>query len=281
MLTDKEIKGLKPKDKTYKKFDGNGSGLYVEVLPSGVKSFRVKVSIHGYEKRPTLGIYPDLSLKEARAMIEQAKAKAIEEAEANEAAPQVEIHTFSAVALEWIEKQAKVWSPDHKGTVEYRVRRFAFPHIGDRDIASITAPDALAFLRLIEGDSKYETASRVRGICSQVFRYGIACGYCTNDPCRDLAAALTPHETKPNAALTKPEDIARLMAGITNYHGQRVTVCALFWSAYTACRPGEVRKAEWSEIDMEKELWTIPAAKTKMRRDHVVPLPKQCMEILR
>ena len=124
------------------------------------------------------------------------------------------------------------------------------------------------------------TAYRVLGVCSLVFRYAVACGYCTSDPCRDLRGALTAHVVKPRAALTDPKKVGRLMVHIDNYQGSIVIRLAMKWSALTFCRPGEVRKAEWSEIDFEKRIWKIPAEKMKMRREHRVPLSSQCMEIL-
>lgn len=277
-LTDTSIKALKPKSSPYKAFDGGG--LYIEVLPSGSRVWRIKVKMWGKDKRITLGHYPAITLKEARELLLEAKkkiAQGINPTGATMAAAAVS--SFESVALEWIQRKSPVWSAGHVKTVSYRLDRFVFPHIGVMDMAAITPVDVLRLIRPIENTGKNHTAHRVLGICSQVFRYGVATGRCKSDPCRDLSDALTCYAEKPRAAIVSKEGAGKLMAKIGGYKSL-VMRCLLLWSAYTFCRPGEVRQAEWSEIDYEENEWRIPAEKMKMRFEHRVPLSSQCLAIL-
>lgn len=279
-LTDSAIKGLKSKEKRYKVFDLNG--LHLEVQPSGAKVWRLRYTFGGKEKRSTIGRYPDVTLKEAR----DKAADALKILRGGADPFEKKVHAplaggdFKTVALDWIEKQAPRWADAHRNTVRRRLELYAFAHIGDKSIKDITPPEVLRLVRLIEGNKKNETASRVLGICSQVFRYAVACGVADSDPCRDLRGALTAHVETPRPALTDPKEVGSLMASIRVYKGSTVTRFAMLWSAYTFCRPGEVRRAEWTEIDWEKEEWRIPAEKMKMRFEHRVPLARQCITIL-
>jgi integrase len=280
-LTDSSIKALKPKDRRYKVFDGNG--LYIEVHPSGSKVWRVKYAFNGKDIRYTIGQYPIISLKTARTEainVKERLACGADPAEEKKRFTATEVEMFQALAEDWIEKQSARWSQEHKTTVATRLSRYAYPHIGGKRIGEITPPDVLRFVRMIEGKGKNETASRVLGICSQVFRYGVSCGICLSDPCRDLRGALTAHVESPRPALTSPDDVGGLMASILGYQGSSTIRNAMLWSAYTFCRPGEIRRAEWSEIVWDKKEWRIPAEKMKMRFEHRVPLARQCMEIL-
>ena len=273
-LTDSSIKALRPKEHRYK---------IIEVLPSGSKVWRMKYSFGGKDVRHTIGQYPLISLREARTELLKAKellAAGIDPMEEKRSLEASVNETFRAIAEDWIEKQSPRWSIEHKTTVAARLAMYAYPHIGGKIVRDITPPTILRFVRLIEGKGKYETASRVLGICSQVFRYGVSCALCQSDPCRDLRGALTAHVEKPLPALTNPADVAALMASIRDYNGSSVTRFAMLWSAYTFCRPGEIRRAEWSEINWEKREWRIPSEKMKMRLEHRVPLARQCMEIL-
>lgn len=280
-LTDNAIKALKPKEKRYKVFDGQG--LHLEIQTSGTKVWRIKYRFNKKERRPTIGRYPQMSLKGAREILGDALKKldkGIDPFPEHGDGSSVAVTTFQAVAEDWIEKQAPRWSDEHRQTVKKRLELYAHPHIGRCSVKEVTPPDVLRFVRLIEGKGKNETASRVLGICSQVFRYAVACGLADSDPCRDLRGALTSHVETPRPALTDPDDVGGLIASILVYKGSAVTRSAMLWSAYTFCRPGEIRRAEWSEIDWEKKEWRIPAEKMKMRFEHRVPLAHQCMAIL-
>lgn len=277
-LTDTAIKALKPRATLYKVFDG--SGLYLEVLPTGTKVWRMKYRYAGKDKRHTLGKYPALTLRDARLAMLLAKKTLDTGKDLPSKTRAIAGNTFREVAEDWQERQKPRWSDGHAQTVTARLGLYVYPHIGGVPIGDITPTDVLALVRRIESRKKLETASRVLGICSQVFRYGVSCDVCPSDPCRDLRGALTAHVETPRPALTKPDDVGGLMLSIEGYEGYSVTRAAMLWSAYTFCRPGEVRRAEWAEIDWEKEEWRIPAEKMKMRFEHRVPLARQCLAIL-
>lgn len=277
-LTDTAIKALKPKTTLYKVFDGGG--LYLEVLPTGTKVWRMKYRYGGKDKRHTLGKYPALSLRDARLAMLLAKKTLDTGKDLPSKTRAIAGNTFREVAEDWYTRQKPRWSDGHAQTVTARLGLYVYPHIGGMPIGDITPTDVLALVRKIESRKKLETASRVLGICSQVFRYGVSCGVCPSDPCRDLRGALTAHVETPRPALTNPDDVGGLMLSIEGYEGYAVTKAAMLWSAYTFCRPGEVRRAEWAEIDWEKEEWRIPAEKMKMRFEHRVPLARQCLAIL-
>lgn len=277
-LTDTAIKALKPKATLYKVFDG--SGLYLEVLPTGTKVWRMKYRYAGKDKRHTLGKYPALTLRDARLAMLLAKKTLDAGKDLPSKARAALGNTFKDVAEDWYTRQKPRWSDGHAQTVTARLGLYVYPHIGGIPIGDITPTDVLALVRRIESRKKLETASRVLGICSQVFRYGVSCDVCPSDPCRDLRGALTAHVETPRPALTNPDDVGGLMLSIEGYEGYTVTKGAMLWSAYTFCRPGEVRRAEWAEIDWDKKEWRIPAEKMKMRFEHRVPLARQCLAIL-
>lgn len=280
-LTDIKIKNFKPENKAYKVFDGNG--LYIYVLPSGQKKWRIKYRFEKKEQTYSVGDYPQVSLREARVKVLEVKemlAQGINPAlEKKKNIPTVG-GTFQEIALEWLEKNTAKWSSGHKQTIHYRLERYIFGHIGAMQIKEITAPQVLAILRKFEEQGKNDITRRLLSIISQVFRYGVACGVCDSDPCRDLQGALAFHKSTPRAAITDPKEVGQLMRNIMAYPAGTVQQ-ALLWSAYTFCRPKEVRQAEWQEIDFERGLWIIPAEKMKMRREHRVPLSRQCLEVLK
>lgn len=280
-LTDIKIKSLKPKEKPYKVFDGGG--LYIYVSAAGSKTFRIKYTFNKKENIYTVGEYPQVSLRDARFRLLEIKeliSQGIDPAvEKKKNIPQAEANTFREVALEWTEKQKNKWSEGHRQTILYRLERYINPHLGAFRISEITAPQVLFILRKLEELGKNDITRRLLSIMSQVFRYGVACGLCDSDPCRDLRGALAYHKSTPRAAITDPKEVGQLMRNIMAYPVGTVQQ-AMLWSAYTFCRPVEVRQAEWEEIDFERKMWIIPAEKMKMRREHRVPLSSQCMKIL-
>ena len=173
------------------------------------------------------------------------------------------------------------WASSHAATVIRRLERDVLPWLGVRPIADITAVELLQLLRRIEARGALETAHRIKQVLGQVFRYAIATARASRDPSGDLRGALPPVAEKHHAALTRPIDIAGLMRAIAGYEGSFVVRSALRFSALTFQRPGEVRKSQWSEIDFDDSLWRIPAARMKMRQEHVVPLSPQAIELLR
>lgn len=173
------------------------------------------------------------------------------------------------------------WVVAHADTVIGRLERDVFPWLGGRPIAEITAPELLTVLRRIESRGAIEVAHRVKQVCGQVMRYAVATGRAQRDPTADLRGALPPSVENHHGALTTPTDVAALMRAIDAYKGSFIVRCALRFTAWTFARPGEVRKAEWAEFDLDGAIWRIPAARMKMGREHLVPLSRQAVELLR
>jgi integrase len=188
---------------------------------------------------------------------------------------------FETVAREWFEKNEHVWTPKHANTVLRRLEFNVFPTMGGRPIKLITAPELLAVLRPIEARGAFETAHRVHQICGQIFRYAVATGRAERDPSADLRGALTPVKPKNMPTLRDPKKIGGLLRAIAGYDGYIATKCALELAPLVFVRPGELRHAEWLEIDIETASWKIPAEKMKMRQPHIVPLSRQSIEVLK
>lgn len=279
MLTDVAIRKAKPADKRYSLYDTGG--LSLEVMPTGKRFWRLRYSEGGARRKLTLGQYPAVSLGEARA-----KRDELREAKARGIAPHEVLHpakkpTFSDVALEWFGKHVEpVRTAGHAQTVRYRLEAFLFPPLGERPLDEIKAPELLSVLRPIEESGRVETARRIKQIFGQVARYGVATGACESDVSSALRGALAPKKPQHFSALTRPEDIKRLLSGMAAYQGSPVVRCALWFSLYTLGRPGEVRRAEWSEIDLEEAVWELPEEKMKKRRPHAVPLSRQAVTLL-
>lgn len=187
---------------------------------------------------------------------------------------------FRDVAREWWERYMLQGNAAYAAESWRRLEREIMPKLGDKPIKRITAPMILTILRRIEGRGTLVVARKVKSHVSQIMRYGIACGLVVNDPARDLGWALRPHKSKPRAAITEPRQIGRLMAAIERYRSKRRR-CSLKLAALTFVRPGELCQAEWSEIEWDAAVWRIPADKMKMKRPHVVPLPRQALDVLR
>ena len=278
-LTELQIRQLKAKEKRYMVRDDGG--LYLEVMASGNKHWRFRYHDGTKPVKLSLGEYPHISLREARERrddLKKGKARGIDPKAQLKPA---ESATFEKVGREWFSKHIDgVRSAGHAETVIYRLERVLFPPLGSRPIKDITAPDLLAVLRTIEARGKLETANRVKQIAGQVFRYGIAIGECERDISADLRGALAPAVPKHHGSLTNVKDIAGLLRTMEGFDGSFVVKCALWFSAYTFARPGEVRHAEWTEFNLDAEEWRIPAEKMKKRKPHIVPLSKQVLEIL-
>lgn len=277
-LSVKRIEKLKPQKKIY--FVLDDGGLYLAVLPSGSLSWRFRYQIDGQRKQITLGQYPDLSLASAR---ERAAEKRLLLAEKKDPAlvRSLSRATFQEVALAWHDAQKSRWTEDHAELTFRRMEMDLFPWLGNMAIEEIRAVDVLEALRRVEGRGSLEVARRLRGIASNIFQYSIAEGRDHNDPAAAVQKALVQRQVKNFAAITKPSEAGELMRNIEAYKGSNVVRLALIFSAYTFARPGEIRHAEWAEIDLERALWTIPASKTKRRREHLVPLSRQAVEVLK
>lgn len=281
-LTEVKIKNIKPSGKIERYADGGG--LYLEVSVAGGKHWRMKYRVDGKEKRLSFGAWPTVSLSEARDKRDDAK-KLLRESrdpgtEKQKAKVEREAPTFQDIALEYVEKQREVWAASHTRTVEGRLKLDVYPAFGKKPIAAVTPQDVLAMLRKIEERRAFETASRVIGFCSLIFKYAVTLGLVDADPCRDLRPALKPYAKGQLAAITKPKEVGALMLSIDDYKGSLVVRSALLFSALTFCRPGEIRHAEWTEIDFDENMWTVPAEKMKGRVEHKVPLSRQALDVL-
>lgn len=284
-LTDAAVRNAKATDKTLRLKDERG--LYLEVSPKGGKWWRLRYWLASKENRLSLGVYPDVSLKEARERRDEARkliSKGIDPSAARKeerAEAAAEALTFEHVAREWYERFKPKWSPSHSLDVIQRLEKNVFPSLGSRPIRDITAPELLTAVRLIEGRGAVESARRILQMCGQIFRYAIATGQADRDIAADLRGSLPPAREKHHASITDPKGVAQLLRAIDGYQGSLVALCALRIAPLVFVRPGELRHAEWSEIDLDKAEWRIPAEKMKMREQHIVPLSRQAIAILR
>ena len=280
-LTDTTIRNVQPTDKPQKLFDGNG--LFLFVAPGGTKSWRWKYRFQGREKLLTFGMYPQISLKEARERCAESRkllGGGIDPSVQKKVASRAWENTFETIAREWHDNKKSAWSENYAEDTLERITSNIFPYLGNRPINEITPPELLSVLRKIEARGAAYQANRIRETCSQVFRYAIATGRAERDTAADLRGALKTHVITPRAAITDPEEVGGLLRAIDGYTGSFVTKCGLQLLALTFLRPGEVRLGEWAEIDIDEKLWRIPAKRMKMRLDHLVPLSTQACVIL-
>ena len=278
-LTDAGIRTAGAKEKNYKLYDGDG--LYLLVTKAGGRLWRFDYRFQGKRKTLAIGAYPDVSLADARKNRADARAALAKGIDPAVDRKKKDLQTFKAVAMEWYDKMTATWSERHAETVISRLQRDVFPRLGDRHINDISPAEVLAVLRRVEARGALETAHRIKMICGQVFRYAVATSQADRDPAADLKGALPPVKKTHMAALTKPEDFADLLKAIDVYQGTFVVKTALRLAAYTFARPGELRHAEWKEIDFDAAEWRIPAEKMKGRREHIVPLSAQAVAVLR
>ena len=283
-LTDTTIKNAKPGVKPIKLSDERG--MFLLVTPKGGKWWRLKYRFDGKEKLLSLGVYPDVGLKDARVRREEARkllADGIDPG-ANRKAVKASgelraANSFEVVAREWYDKFASSWVPDHGNRIIRRLERDVFPWIGAKPVADVTAPDLLDVVRRIESRGAIETAHRTLSNCGQVFRYAIVTGRAVRDPSPDLRGALSPTKGEHFAAVTEPMQVAELLRTLDGYEGTFTVACALRLAPLVFVRPGELRNAEWSCIDLDAAEWRYTVTKTKSQ--HIVPLSTQAVEILR
>jgi integrase len=286
MLTRTQIEAARARNKPRKLFDGRG--LYLEIAPSGGRWWRFKYRLAGKERRVSLGVYPDVGLKEARDRLEQARklvASGIDPCEQRKAAKLALVtssdNTLEAVGREWFKLNEPKWAPNHADKIIDRLERDVFPWIGRRPVSEVSAPELLAVLRRIEKRGAIETAHRALQDCGRILRYAIATARAQNDVSVNLRGALAPKVEKHFASVREPTEVGSLMRAIESYHGSFVTRCALQLAALTFVRPGELRAAEWREIHFDTAEWRIPAARMKKRQPHIVPLASQALAVLR
>ena len=280
-LTNTAIRNAKPRSKRYRLFDSQG--LYIEVAPNGGKWWRLKYRIMCKEKRLSLGVYPEVSLKEARAKRDQARrllSESIDPIEARKAQGVSDSTSFEAVAREWFVKFTPSWSEGHANRIFRRLENDVFPWLGSRPIDQIDPPELLKVARRIESRGALETAHRAIRNCGQVFRYAVATGRASRDPTSDLKGALPPVRVTHHSSITDPRVIGGLLRAIDGYEGSLLTRCALQLAPLVFVRPGELRRAEWSEFDLKERDWRIPARKMKGGRPHIIPLATQSVAIM-
>lgn len=286
MLTYIQINAAKPREKAWTLSDSQS--LYLVIQPNGSKLWRFNYRFLDKQKKLHLGGWPTISLAEARARRDEAKKKiangidpALDKKRARIAAKYAAANTFQAVAEEWLVKcERDGLAPVTVDKIRWLLAK-AYPLLGTIPIAQITPHEALAVLRKVEATGAYESARRMRSVLSRVFRYGVATVRCDKDVAADLRGAIAVPKVKHFAAITRPSEVGVLLRAIDGYSGHKVTVMAMRLSPHVLLRPGELRQAEWTDIDFDEAIWFIPAERMKMRRPHRVPLSRQVIEMLK
>jgi len=285
VLKDINVRNAKPTKRAYRLFDGGG--LYLEVTPSGGKYWRYKYRFAEKEKRLALGVYPDVSLAEARERHAQARkslAAGNDPGEVKRAVKRQAVlnseNTFEAIAREWCESRKHKWVTRYSESMIVRLENNVFPRLGHRPIKDITAPEFLSVVRVVEKRGALDLTQRLMQASGQIFRYAIATGRAERNPIVDLRGALQPPVRK-HQAYIKESELPEYLHKLAAYDGNPQTKFALKFLLLTFVRTKELRGAEWAEIDFEKAEWRIPAERMKMRETHIVPLAKQTIELLR
>jgi integrase len=277
---------VEPVDGPYKMADEKG--LFLLVAPTGGKLWRMKYRFEGKEKLLSFGAYPDVPLIRAREKRDEARrllADGIDPSAHRKAhkALRAELagNTFEAIGREWYSKKLPSWAPTQAVKVKGIFEKNLYPWLGSRPITEIKAAELLATLRRMESRGALETARRALQYSGQVFRYAIATERAERDITPNLKGALSKAEVQHHSAITDPAKIGDLMRAIEGYSGTLPVKCALKLAALLFVRPGELRKAEWAEIDLDRAEWNIPARRMKMKEAHLVPLCRQALKILR
>lgn len=283
-LADIALKAAKPAEKPQRLFDGGG--LYLEISTAGGRWWRFKYRFDGKEKRLSLGVYPDVSLKDARERRDEMRRLVANGVDPGvnrkiQKAAKLErsANSFETIAREWYAKHSPGWAATHSSKIIRRLEKDVFPWIGGRPISEITAQELLTVLRRIEGRGTLDTAHRAGGNCSQVYRYAIATGRAERDPVPDLRGALPPARGGNFAAITDPAKVGALLRAIDAFEGTFVVQSALRLAPLIFVRPGELRRALWEEIDFDRAEWRYWVTKTKT--EHSVPLAAQSLAILK
>ncbi|ENK1715396.1 tyrosine-type recombinase/integrase [Klebsiella pneumoniae] len=283
-LNARQVDTAKPREKAYQLADG--AGLYPEVVPSGSRYWRMKYRFNGKEKRLAFGVYPAVSLAQARALRDEAKKKLAEGIDPSFAKKEeklvrdVRLHnTFQAVALEWHGTKVSRWSEGYASDIIEAFNKDIFPYIGQQPVNEIKPLVLLNVLRRMESRGATEKAKKVRQRCSEVFRYAIVTGRAEYNPAADLTSAMSGHESKHYPFLTV-EELPDFFKALSGYTGSPLIVLAARLLILTGVRTGELRGAFWNEFDLEKAVWEIPAERMKMKRPHLVLLSTQALEIV-
>lgn len=291
-LTNITISKVKPTDKTQKLFDGGG--LFLEVTPKGSKLWRFKYRFGGKEKLLSLGVFPEISLKDARARHQEARKHLAQGIDPSEVKKVIRSnlageHSFKNIALEWIALKSPGWSPSHREKTLTILEKDVFPFIGNRQIDEITSAELLIVLKRIDTRSS-ATTRKAYSSCKQIFSHAIPTGKIIISPAEGLHNHLAPRIVKHMAAPTTQEETARLLRAIDSYHGSFIVLCALKLSPLFFVRPGTLRAMEWKDIYFDKAEWRVPIEQLKRRQveklarpgevAHIVPICQQAMMIL-
>jgi integrase len=280
MLTDTSIKAARTREKPYKLADGGG--LVLLINPNGSRWWRLRYRYQGREQMLSLGTYPDVALKRAREKRAESRrllADGINPGAKRLAERQASTDSFEAIALEWFAKQKPNWADSHSDKIIARLEADLFPWLGNKPIGGITAAELLACLRRVEARGAIDTAHRAHQNAGQIFRYAVATGRAARDPSGDLRGALAPAKHGHFASITEPDKIGALLRAIHGYEGSLVVRCALRLSPLVFVRPGELRAAEWSELDLAKAEWRIKPDRMKARVLHIIPLSRQAVQV--
>lgn len=285
-LTDTAVRQAKPKEKPYKL--GDSHGLYLDVRPSGSKLWRLKYRLGGKEKLYAIGGYPAMSLREARVEGDKARkliadgTDPVHDRKDRERTQAIAAdNTFAALANEWLAYNSPRWARSTTYKASLYLKNELIPGIGRRPIAQITRPELVDFLRRIESRETFDVAKKCRQWLNQIFRFGLAKGVLHINPATDLDVVAAQGPTVKHHPFVPMAELPALLTALTDYKANILTKYAIRLLMLTAVRPGELRAAPWSEFDLDNALWTIPAARMKMRRPHLVPLPRQAVAILR
>ncbi|MCU1788757.1 DUF4102 domain-containing protein [Pectobacterium polaris] len=283
-LNARQIETAKPQDKEYKLTDG--AGLYLLIKPNGAKYWRLKYRVAGKEKKLSIGVYPDISLAEARLKREEARkivasgGDPSEQKQVERQAKKINIdNTFKSIALEWHEYKRPNWSKGYAEDLMEAFENDIFPDIGKRPIAEIKPLEMLTSLRKLEKRGVLDKLRKIRQACNQVFRYAIVTGRAENNPASELASALPPPKATHYPHLL-PDELPDFLRALSTYSGSKITQLATRILMLTGVRTIELRQAEWKEFDFEKQLWEVPKERMKMRRPHLVPLSDQVIDAL-
>lgn len=287
MLTIVAVRNAKPKQKVYRQFDERG--LYLEVMPNGSKYWRMKYRFNGKDKRIAFGVYPEVSLAEARDKRDVARKLVSAGTDPSFARKEEKrqrvlrsIHTFEAVARTWHTAHAVKWGPFYSATIIRRLENDIFPYIGSRPIAEISPLELLETIKRIETRGAHELARRGMRLCGQIYKYAIPNGLAERNPAADLSGALAPYKKKHFAALDVkelPGFVQALERNDARLYQQTRNAVRLLMLTFTRTR--ELIEATWDEFDLEEGIWEIPAERMKMRKAHSVPLSRQAIEILK
>ena len=285
-LTVLKIKSLKPDSKDRKYSDSEG--LFLLVKANGAKYWRLSYRFNKKQKTLALGVYPEVSLQDAREKTSDAKKllkNKIDPATSKKTEKLLNhlenSNSFQTIAEEWFDKQSNIWVATHTVDVRRRLSKNIYPYIGNYPINQISPIQVLNAIRIIEKRGAFDLAHRVLGVCGQVFRYGVSTARCESDPTRDLKGALTPHTLKHHKAVS-PEKLPTLIHDIKKYEdiGNLQTQLGLEIMLHTFVRTGELIKSKWDEFNFDKGMWKIPASRMKMKKEHIVPLTPQVINFL-